>query len=154
MRDFSGIFYLPSYLLIFWCTDRIGSLWEGCRKGIWDEMKFLLWLRVHCHIAPSSSGWTLRGTPGYVISMLSPFLPLMHTWTFQTCEGPPGGPSHVIIYKSKNVHIKKYQPLASRVPAKLFGWQHRCQSYCRASIICQYIVLPKWFYTNILESLQ
>ena len=23
-------------------------------------------------------------------------LPLMHTWTYQTCEGPsPGGPSHV-----------------------------------------------------------
>ena len=27
--------------------------------------------------------------------MTSPFLPLMHTWTYQTCVGPPGGPPHV-----------------------------------------------------------
>ena len=30
-----------------------------------------------------------------IIASMSPFLPLMHTWTFRTCEGPPGGPPQV-----------------------------------------------------------
>ena len=33
------------------------------------------------------------------IASTSPFLPLMHTWTYRTCEGPPGGPPHVKIIR-------------------------------------------------------
>ena len=36
-----------------------------------------------------------------IIAATSPFLPLMHTWTYQTGEGPPGGPLHINITNFK-----------------------------------------------------
>ena len=39
---------------------------------------------------------------------MSPFLLLMHTWTCQMCEGPPGCSPHVKHINSRSLYIKHF----------------------------------------------
>ena len=67
----------------------------------------------------------------------------------ETQDIQAGANVHVIRLKNLNFNIFDNDQLFFI----FLGWQNRCQSYCRALLIFNYIVLLKLSYKNILESL-